>query len=382
MIRAFLSSRNIEHKVINVKILYVTTIGGTMRFFRTLARELIEDGHTFEIAANTKTSPVRPEYYEMDCQVHNISCSRSPLSKNNFKAYKQLKKLIDENEYDIVHCHTPVAAMLTRLAARRARKKGTKVIYTAHGFHFYKGAPKKNWLIYFPIEWFCAFFTDVLININKDDYKFATKHIKAKKVEYVPGVGIDTSLFKRDWKAGARIREELGIPNDAKLLLSVGEINENKNHKCVINAIENLDVYYIIAGKGPKDKELQALIDAKGMTERVKLLGFRSDVADLYSAADAFVFPSFREGLPVSVMEAMATGLPVVCSKIRGSIDLVDYNGGEHFDPHSSESCKKALETLLLRDLEPIGEYNKQKVCEFNYETVNKKMKEIYFGGA
>lgn len=363
-----------------MKILYVTTIGGTMRFFTSLIKDLVSEGHTVEIAANTSTSPVRQDYYDTGCPVHTISCSRSPLSKGNIKAYKQLKKLIDENNYDIVHCHTPVAAMLTRLAARRARKKGTKVIYTAHGFHFYKGAPKKNWLMYFPIEWFCAFFTDVLININKADYEFAKKHIKAKKVVYVPGVGIDTSLFKRDWKAGAEKRKELGIPADAKLLISVGELNENKNHKCVINAIKDIDVYYIIAGKGPKDKELQALIDENGLTDRVKLLGFRKDVADLYSASDIFVFPSFREGLPVSVMEAMATGLPVVCSKIRGSVDLVDYNGGEHFNPHSAESCRKALETLLLRDLEPIGEYNKQKVQNFDFETVNKMMKEIYFG--
>ena len=351
-----------------------------MRFFRTLTRELKNEGHTIEIAANDTTSKVRPEYYEMGCPVHTINCSRSPLSKGNLKAYKQLKKLINENDYDIVHCHTPIAAMLTRLAARRARKKnGTKVIYTAHGFHFYKGAPKKNWLIYFPIEWFCAFFTDVLININKDDYEFAKKHIKAKKVVYVPGVGIDTEAFKKN-NAGDKVRKELGIPEDATLLVSVGELNENKNHKCVINAIKDLDVYYIIAGKGPKDKELQALIDESGLSNRVKLLGFRNDVLDLYSASDIFAFPSYREGLPVSVMEAMSTGLPVVCSKIRGSVDLVDYHGGEHFNPHSFESCKKALETLLLRDLEPMGEYNKEKVKEFDYETVNKLMKEIYFG--
>ena len=364
-----------------MKILYVTTIGGTMRFFTTLTRELINEGNTVEIAANTETSPVRQEYYEMGCPVHTIRCSRSPLSKSNLKAYNQLKKLIDENNYDIVHCHTPVAAMLTRLAARKARKKGTKVVYTAHGFHFYKGAPKLNWLIYFPIEWFCAFFTDVLININKDDYKFASKHIKAKKVVYVPGVGIDTKLFKRN-NAREKIRNELGIPEDATLLLSVGELNENKNHKCVINAIKDLDVYYVIAGKGPKDKELQALIEENGLSTRVKLLGFRKDVMDLYSASDIFAFPSFREGLPVSVMEAMSVGLPVICSKIRGSVDLVDYHSGEYFDPHSSTSCRKSLETLLLRDLEPIGEYNKEKVKEFDYETVNKMMKEIYFGGA
>ncbi len=361
-----------------MKILYVTTIGGTMRFFTSFIKELVEDGHTVDIATNNSTSPVRQDYYEMGCKVHPISCSRSPLSKANLKAYKQLKKIIDENEYDIVHCHTPVAAMLTRLAARHARKKRTKVFYTAHGFHFYKGAPKKNWLMYYPIEWICAFLTDTLININKDDYEFAKKHIKAKNVVYVPGVGIDTSLFKRDWKAGEEKRKELGIPTDAKLLISVGELNANKNHKCVINAIQKLDVYYIIAGKGPLNDSLQALIDEKGLSHRVKLLGFRRDVLDLYSASDIFVFPSFREGLPVSVMEAMATGLPVVCSKIRGSVDLVDYNGGEYFSPRSPESCKKALETILLRDLEPIGEYNKEKVLDFDIEAVNKKMREIY----
>ena len=152
-----------------MKILYVTTIGGTMRFFRSVIKELLDAGHVVDIAANEKTSPVAPCYREWGCTVHQIDPSRSPLNKGNLMAIKQIKKLVTENHYDIVHCHTPVAAMCTRLACRKARKSGTKVFYTAHGFHFYKGAPRKNWLIFYPIEKFCARWTDLLITINKFD---------------------------------------------------------------------------------------------------------------------------------------------------------------------------------------------------------------------
>ena len=152
-----------------MKILYVTTIARTMVFFKNFIHLLIGKGHTVDIATNETNRKVPEEYRLWNCQIHQIDTSRSPLSKSNLTAYKQLKTLVETGEYDIVHCHTPVAAMITRLTCRGVRKKGTKVFYTAHGFHFYKGAPKLNWLIYYPIEKICSYFTDVLITINKED---------------------------------------------------------------------------------------------------------------------------------------------------------------------------------------------------------------------
>ena len=362
-----------------MKILYVTTIGGTMNFFVPFIKELHDNGDTVDIATNENASKLPECYREWGCNVYQIDTSRSPLNKGNFKAIKQIKEMVNKNGYDIVHCHTPIAAMCTRIACRKARKNGTKVIYTAHGFHFYKGAPFKNWLIFYSIEKICSYFTDVLITINKEDYALAQKKFKAKKIEYVPGVGIDLDKFCSANVDKLEKRKELGIPDDAKLLLSVGELNKNKNHETVIRAIADLkNVYYIIAGEGGLKEYLQGVIKECDAENRIALLGYRNDIKELCEAADVFVFPSFREGLSVSVMEAMASGLPVVCSKIRGNTDLIDQNGGMLFNPFSIEDCKNALQNLFESDLNELGLYNNKKIKGFSLETVNKRLLEIY----
>lgn len=361
-----------------MKILYVTTIGGTMNFFHSFIRQLLDAGHTVDIATNESDSRVPACYKDWGCTVHQIETSRSPLNKGNLKAIKQLKELVDVQKYDIVHCHTPVAAMCTRIACRKARKNGTKVFYTAHGFHFYKGAPVKNWLLYYPVEKVCAYFTDVLITINREDYAFAQKKMKAKQVAYIPGVGIDTEKFGNTPVDRAAKRRELGVPEDAVLLLSVGELNENKNHETVIRAIRDMDVYYAVAGRGDLQEHLQDVAQQMQMGNRVKLLGFRTDVAELYQVADLFVFPSFREGLPVSVMEAMASGLPVVCSRIRGNTDLIEEGSGALFDPHSVEDCASVIRTMLENDLEEVGQSNKESVARLAVGQINQSMNRLY----
>ena len=165
-----------------------------MRFFIQLVKELVEEGHTVDIAANTSISNVPNEYIELGCNVFPISCTRSPLERGTVTAIKQLKQVVSVGNYDIVHCHTPIAAMCTRLACRKVRKQGTRVFYTAHGFHFYKGAPLKNWLLYYPVEKLCAYWTDVLITINQEDYVLAQGKLAAKRIEYIPGVGIHNPI--------------------------------------------------------------------------------------------------------------------------------------------------------------------------------------------
>lgn len=361
-----------------MRILYVTTIGGTMAFFQSFIRQLLDEGHVVDIATNEEYSRVPMCYKEWGCTVYQIDTSRSPLSKGNLQAIKQIKEIVTKEKYDVVHCHTPIAAMCTRIACRKARENGTKVFYTAHGFHFYKGAPLKNWVLYYPVEMLCAHWTDVLFTMNTEDYALAKKKMKAKRVEYVPGVGIDLSKFSCATIDKAEKRKELGIPEDATLLLSVGELNENKNHETVIRAIADLDVHYIIAGKGGLQEHLQHVIDELGMTSRVSLLGHRSDVAELYRAADIYILPSFREGLNVSIMEAMASGLPVVCSKIRGNVDLIDENGGALFDPKMVLECLMAVEKVLSQDKVHLGSYNFHKVNAFSTEAVNFQMMKIY----
>ena len=363
-----------------MKLLYVTTIGSTMDFFKKFIRQLLDAGHTVDIATNESGSPVADCYREWGCRVFSVSTSRSPFSTGNVKAIGQLKRLVEKEGYDIVHCHTPIAAACTRLACRRARKRlGTKVFYTAHGFHFYKGAPKKNWLIFYTAEKLCARYTDVLITINGEDHALAQKKLRAGQVTLVPGVGIDLQTFGTCTVDRAVKRASLGVPEAAPLLLSVGELNTNKNHAAVIRALADIKgAYYVIAGKGALESHLLALAAEQGVSDRVKLLGYRTDVDELYACADLFVFPSYREGLSVSVMEAMATGLPVACSRIRGNVDLIDPQGGALFDPYSVKDCREAVVSLLQKDLAALGAYNKEAVKSFSLEAVNAMLLQLY----
>ncbi|MBR5808981.1 MAG: glycosyltransferase family 4 protein [Clostridia bacterium] len=362
-----------------MKILYITTISKTMVFFPKLIENLIQKGHTVDIATNISQAPVCDCYYEWGCKVYPISCSRSPLSGGNIKAIRQIKKIVEENNYDIVHCHTPIAALCTRLACIKARKKGTKVFYTAHGFHFYKGAPLKNWAIYYTIEKLCGRLTDVLITINKEDYGLAKKKIKAKKVAYVPGVGIDVDKFKDTSIDKSEKKAELNISEDKMVLLSVGELNVNKNHETVIRAIKDIDnVHYLIAGEGDLHQRLDDVIKELNLSDRVNLLGFRNDILELCAMTDIFVFPSIREGLPVSVMEAMASGLPCIVTRIRGNTDLVDENGGAFFEACDIADCKRAIEEILNGDTKAMGEYNMGKVTLFGDKAVIQQVEQLY----
>ncbi|MBP3308777.1 MAG: glycosyltransferase family 4 protein [Clostridia bacterium] len=362
-----------------MKILYVTTVPGTVKFFKRFIKDLIDEGHTVDIACNNTKVDVIPYFYELGCKVYTISTSRSPLNFGNLKAIKQIKKLVRENGYDIVHCHTPVAAMCTRLACKGLRKKqGVRVIYTAHGFHFYEGAPKKNWILFYPIEKLCARYTDVLITINQEDFALAKKKMKAKQVVYVPGVGIDLERFSSIFINKAEKRREIGVPEETALLFSVGELNENKNQATVIKAIKDLDIHYAIAGEGPSKNALAVLSEELGISDRVHFLGYRTDVLEIYLASDFYAFPSYREGLSVALMEAMASGLPVACSRIRGNTDLIDENGGMLFNPHSVEECKVAISSLLSCDINEMGKYNKEKVKGFSYDVVKSMLVDMY----
>lgn len=364
-----------------MKILYVTTVGMTMNFFKALVGELIKEGHAVDIACNEDEYKVDDFYRESGCKIYQIDCSRSPLSKGNLKAVKELKKIVFENHYDIVHCHTPVAGVCARLACKSFRKKGLKVIYTAHGFHFYQGAPLKNWFVYYPIEKYCSRFTDVLITINQEDYALAKKKMKAKKTEYVPGVGIDVDKFRNTVVDRTAKRKELGIPENAFLLLSVGELNANKNHQIVIRALAQLNdsnIHYMIAGKGDLHDELIDLANQLGVAEQVHLLGYRNDVAELYKTADVYCLPSIREGLNVSVMEAMASGLTVICSCIRGNTDLISKDNC--FKPQNCCTVKAIIKKLFFSFVNygMLKPNNKNLPDAFSIRKIKNRMKDIY----
>ena len=248
----------------------------------------------------------------------NIDFARSPFSKQTMVAYRQLRELFSRERFDLVHTHTPVGGVLTRLAARGSRKLGTKVVYTAHGFHFYDGAPLLNWVLWYPVERFMSRFTDILITINDEDYKRANIFAHCG-VAYVPGVGIDLAKFNNGCDC-SELRNALGFGPSDKFILAVGDLIKRKNHQSIIRALSFLDDSYELAicGTGVEHDALIQLAQELGLDSRVKFLGFRRDVSQLMKTADVLVFPSIHEGLPVTVMEAMASGLPVIATRIRG----------------------------------------------------------------
>lgn len=369
-----------------MKILYITTISLTMNsFFKPHVEMLVHEGHRVEIACNYEELPLDEKFGELGCTAYQIDFMRSPLSRHNVKAYRQLKSIIEQGQYDIIHCHTPVAAMLTRLAARRARKHGTKVYYTAHGFHFFKGAPLLNWLVYFPIELICSYMTDVLITINREDHALAKKHMHAGTVEYVPGVGIDLKRFRNVDCYRAEKRRSIGVPTDAMMLLSVGELNDNKNHQIIIKAMNILkdmnNLHYVLAGVGPNAEMLEKLANDYGLGNRVHLLGYRSDIPELNKAADIFCFPSHREGLGLAALEAMASGVPVITSNVHGINDYSE-NGktGYKCAPNDEQAFAVAIRALAsdAEQRKCFGEAAREIADRFDLTVVLDIMKRIY----
>lgn len=317
---------------------------------------------------------------EMEVKVFDIAIPRSLSPQAVRSAYGKVRKLLAETHYDLIHCHSPIGGAICRFAAAGERKRGTKVIYTAHGFHFYSGAPLKNWIVYYPIEKALSRCTDVLITINREDYARAKKSFHAGKTLYVPGIGVDTEKIEAG-KADGEIRRSCSIKDGEIMLLSVGELNDNKNHETAVRALSLLPdrFRYVVVGKGEKTEALQTLARELGVGERVRFVGFRNNVCDYYKSADAFVFPSYREGLPVALMEAMAAGLPVVCSRIRGNTDLIDEGkGGFLFAPSDSDELAESIRRLFREDREKMGRYNREKITSFSSRKVQEEMKKIY----
>ncbi len=327
------------------------------------------------------------EGYKEDCNIYDIKTvhvgfDRNPWSLKNFSAYKQLANVMKNEDYDIVHCNTPIGGVLGRIAAKKYRKRGMKVIYTAHGFHFFKGAPIKNWIFYYPVEWLLAHWTDLLITINEEDYELAKKHMHAKSVEHVSGVGIDLQKFtsgRLSDEEKEKIRESIGISAEDKMLLSVGELIKRKNHESVINALSKLanpHLKYIICGQGELESYLQNTIKELNLQDSVKLLGFRNDISELCECADLFVFPSLQEGLPVALMEAIASKTAVICSRIRGNTDLV--SGNALFEPKNVSQIAEKISQYIISDNTAEVERNYINLKKFDLEKVVEEMKSLY----
>ena len=371
------------------KVLFVATVVKThmMQFHIPYLKMFQEMG--WETAVASKNDYENPD----DCQIpycdtyYDIPFARLPWKLSNIQSYKMLKKIIDEGNYDIIHCHTPVGAMIARLAALAARKRGTKVIYTAHGFHFFKGAPLLNWLLFYPAEWLLAPVTDVLITINKEDHARALKQLHAKRIEYVPGVGIKTEKFRDLVIDREAKRESLGYGEKDFLLLTVAEMTANKNHITILKALALLkdkeefqNMHYLICGRGEMWASLEESARELGISDHVNFLGYRTDAPELCKAGDLFLFVTLREGLSVALMEAMSSGMPIICAKIRGNTDLIDDGISGVFSDNDPQVIADHILTLY-RDPEyrvRLGRAASEKALLFDEKNVLQQVKDIY----
>lgn len=369
-----------------MKVLLVATVQSHIcQFHKPLMKLLKENGYEVHVAARDNLAEKNGLAMEYADKVFDISFDRSPFSTRNIKAYKELSKVLAQNEYEIIHTNTPMGGMVTRLAANKYRKKnGTKVFYTAHGFHFYQGAPKKNWLIYYPIEKFSSRLTDKLITITKEDYKLASENFHCQ-VEYIHGVGANTAKYYPFSDEEKKLtREELGISEDTKVIVNVGELLPNKNQKTAILAMKKLVKIYsniklFIAGNGPELNNLTNLVKENGLENNVEFLGYTLELNKYYNIADCLVACSFREGLPLNVIEAMLCGNAVVASNNRGHRELVE-DGVNGFIVEARDFDSFA--DKIIKVLDNTSVYTKsalEKADFFTDKNVVEELSKIYF---
>ena len=366
------------------RVLLTCTDLMTIQFMVPHIRYLAENGFNVDLACSVvgdRLEDVKNAVGDV-ATIHTLRLQRSPFSPSNLKGYGDLKKLLSENTYDIIWTNEPVMGVMTRLAARKARKKGTTVLYMAHGFHFFKGAPLISWLMWAPTEIIMSRFNDVLVTINWEDYNWAKKHTHTPVIKHIDGIGVDFSnregVISREEK-----RAQLNIAPDDILVLSVGELQKRKNHQAIIRAIAKLNnssIKYAICGQGELEDYLKKLVFTLKLEEQVFFLGYRQDIPEIMSACDIFAHPSIREGLGLASLEAMASGLPLVTSNVQGVPDYVE-NGVTgymcapmDFDAYA-ENLNKLVTDKALR--EKIGTDNIDYVQKYRVEVIEPVIKEI-----
>ncbi len=372
------------------KVLYITTVSGFLPQFLENDVKLIQHmGYEVHYASNF----YHPVYYfdkkELEAKgiiLHQINIEKSParLGKN-VQAILQLRRIIDEEEINMIHCHNPMGGAAGRCAAKISRQR-PYVIYTAHGFHFYKGAPVKNWLCFYPVERFLARWTDALVTINGEDYlRAADFHLnKGGFVKQIHGVGVDLQRFHHRPELVKSKRKELGIPEKAFHIVTAAELNENKNQRVVIEAIEqmkNADIYYSICGTGPEKKILEKLIKQKHLEQYIRLLGYRTDMEEILQTADVFAFPSLREGLGIAAVEALACEVPLIVADNRGTREYAEDGGNGIVCPAENVVAFRRAIEYLYGDAEyrsRLSRECRQTAERFSIQETAIRMQEIY----
>lgn len=369
-----------------MKILLVATVQSHIcQFHRPLVAMLHEHGCEVHVAARdnlVEKNGLRLDFVE---QIFDVPFRRTPFSPGNIAACRQLGRIIRDGGYDVIHCNTPVGGVLTRLAARDAQKHGTKVFYTAHGFHFYRGAPLKNWLIWYPVEKLMCRYTDKLITINQEDYQLARERFPVE-VCHIHGVGVSTAryhLHSEEEKEMFRRNESLSARDF--VVLCTGELNKNKDQKTLIDAAlicknEIPELKILLAGNGPMRDELQALITAGHAEDFIHLLGYRTDLERVVPAADVIVSCSHREGLPINIVEAMLCGKPVIAAENRGHRELVSDGETGYLIPVGDSAALAEKLVALYEDAarEKLGQAGYDKAQLYTETYVHRELADIY----
>lgn len=360
------------------KILFTSHTANFAKFNVPFMRALKQQGHEIHYASAGE-EPV-PE-----CDRHfTVPFERSPLKPANYQAYKQLKKIIDEQNYDLIHTHTPMGSVVTRLAARTARTRGTKIIYTAHGFHFFKGAPLLNWLIYYPIEKTLARHADALVTINQEDFNRARNKFKTN-VYYLPGIGVDLKKFQpTDSAKREALRKQYGYSTEDFILICIAELNANKNQAFLINHIYPLlleipTIKLLLCGTGDTAKQYEQLVTELNMHEQIQFLGYRNDVHNLLALSDVAVSSSKREGLGINLIEAMAVGLPLVALYNRGHGDIITQGKNGYLFRSGQEFIRTIIKLHSKPELwRKISKNNIKAVPKYDTYQALKSMHVIY----
>lgn len=372
-----------------MKILYVSNVRSHIGQFHTSFINLLkENGHTIDVSCFDNSADKDGFDFKSINKFHFIPLQRSPYKKENIKAIKQLKELIIKEKYDIIHCHTPMGAVAARVAAKQA-KSNAKVLYTAHGFHFFKGAPTKNWMFFYPVEKLLAHYTDKLITINQEDYDLATaKKFKVKDgIVKVNGVGVDLSKFSvATPQAKAELRKEYGYADDEFILIYPADYSYRKNHEMLFEAVYKLKeqiptIRVLMPGQQQKLAEYTKMVKELGIEKHIDMLGYRRDIPKLITLSDVSVSTSRQEGLPVNLIEALAIGKPIVATDVRGNGDLIEnsVNGYKIELNNSDQMAEKLLKIYKDPELaEAMGRNAVDMSKKYSIQRVNESLAEIY----
>ena len=363
------------------KVLYVTTVSRTINaFLIPHINMLLDNGYEVHCACSID-KPVDKELQRRGVKIFEVPFSRNPLGIGNIKAFIKLEELQRINDYDIVHVHTPIAAIYGRLL--KLNFPSLRIIYTAHGYHFLKGGSKLGWILYYPIEKIMAKFTDVTININKEDYEITKEKLKPKKCYLLNGVGLDLDKYKKlSSKEIQEKRKEFGLNDKDFVVLMIAEINKNKNHIQLINAMDILKDKYpnikvLCIGDGTLKESLDKQIILRNLQNNIFMLGYRLDVNKFINISDIGILLSRREGLPRNIMEFMACGRKVIATDIRGCRDLIcDETIGTLVNVDDYESTAKAIEKYYILN-DKSFEVSKE-IRKYDIETINSELLKIY----